>query len=135
MVVVCIAYYTVLSVQICNYAQKQCICSENSKNALDESFYGHFCPCRNAANFCHPGRPNAPGSSTVSSFFSTFISYVWLLKSCYFWRIIFALDCWIWDFCINVFLYKKDLRVKSYYAVEYSRSKDLVLGQQLISLS
>ena len=24
------------------------------KYALDESFYGHFCPRRKAANFCHP---------------------------------------------------------------------------------
>ena len=30
------------------------ICRENSKYALDESFYGHFCPRRKAANFCHP---------------------------------------------------------------------------------
>ena len=55
---VCIAYYTELNVQICNYAQKQRICRENSKHALDESFYGHFCPRRNAANSCHPGLLN-----------------------------------------------------------------------------
>ena len=39
---VCIAYYTVLNVQICNYVQKQRICRENSKRALDKSLYGHF---------------------------------------------------------------------------------------------
>ena len=49
-----IAYYTVLNLQICIYAQKQRICRENSKYALDESFYGHFCPRRRAANFCNP---------------------------------------------------------------------------------
>ena len=27
----------------------------SSKYALDESFYGHFCPRRKAADFCHPG--------------------------------------------------------------------------------
>ena len=30
------------------------ICRENSKYALDESFHGHFCLQRKAANFCHP---------------------------------------------------------------------------------
>ena len=49
-----IAYYAVLNLQICIYAQKQRICRENSKYALDGSFYGHFCPRRGAANFCHP---------------------------------------------------------------------------------
>ena len=51
---VCIAFYTELNVQICNCAQKQRICCKNSKHALDEPFYGHFCPRQNAANFCHP---------------------------------------------------------------------------------
>ena len=41
--------------QICNYAQKQCICRENCKYAFDENFHGHFCPRRKAAKFCHPG--------------------------------------------------------------------------------
>ena len=50
-----IAYYTELNLQILNYAQKQHICRKNSKNALD--FYGHFCPRRKAANFCHPEVP------------------------------------------------------------------------------
>ena len=40
--------------QICNYAQQQHICRENSKYTHDESFYGHFCLRRKAANFCHP---------------------------------------------------------------------------------
>ena len=31
------------------------ICRENSKYALDESFYGHFCPRRKAGNFFQPG--------------------------------------------------------------------------------
>ena len=35
---VCIAYYTELNVQICNYAQKQRIRRENSKSAHDKSF-------------------------------------------------------------------------------------------------
>ena len=34
--------------------QKRRICRENSKYALDEIFYGHFCPRRKAAKFCHP---------------------------------------------------------------------------------
>ena len=33
------------------------ICRENSKYALDENFYGHFCPRRKAANFWHLGSP------------------------------------------------------------------------------
>ena len=41
--------------QICDYVQKQRICRENCKYALDESFHGHFCPRRKAAKFCHPG--------------------------------------------------------------------------------
>ena len=49
-----IAYFTELNLQICDYEQKQRIRRENSKSAHDKSFYGHFCPCRNAANFCHP---------------------------------------------------------------------------------
>ena len=51
-----IAYYTVLNLQICNYAQIRRICRENGKYALDESFYDHFCPRRKAANFCHPSQ-------------------------------------------------------------------------------
>ena len=27
---------------------------KNSKYALDGNLYGHFCPRRKAANFCHP---------------------------------------------------------------------------------
>ena len=42
---VCIAYYIELNVQICNYAQKQRICRENSKYAPDENFCGH-CGCQ-----------------------------------------------------------------------------------------
>ena len=49
-----IAYYTELNLQICIYTQKQPICRESSKYALDKKFYGHFCPRRKAANFCHP---------------------------------------------------------------------------------
>ena len=37
-----IAYYTDLSLQICNYVQKQRICRENSKYAPDESFVAIF---------------------------------------------------------------------------------------------
>ena len=37
-----------------NLPQKQPICRENSRRALDKSFSGHFCPRRNAANFYHP---------------------------------------------------------------------------------
>ena len=40
--------------QICNYAQQRHICRVHSKYAHDESFYGHFCPHRKAANFCDP---------------------------------------------------------------------------------
>ena len=40
--------------QICDYAQKRRICRENCKYALDENSYGHFCPPRKAAKFCHP---------------------------------------------------------------------------------
>ena len=39
---VSIENYTELNLQICNYAQKQCICGETSKYTLDESFYGYF---------------------------------------------------------------------------------------------
>ena len=49
------AYFTELNLQICNYAQKRRTCREKSKYALDERFYGHFCPRWKAANFCHPG--------------------------------------------------------------------------------
>ena len=38
-----IAYFTELNLQICDYAQKQHICRENCKYALDENLYGHFC--------------------------------------------------------------------------------------------
>ena len=41
--------------QIYNYPQKRRICYENSKYAFDKIFYGHFCPHRKSANFCHPG--------------------------------------------------------------------------------
>ena len=43
------------SCNFCNDAQKGRICRKNSKYALDENFYGHFCPRRKAANFCHLG--------------------------------------------------------------------------------
>ena len=33
-----ITFYTELNLQICSYAQKRCICSENSKYAPDEIF-------------------------------------------------------------------------------------------------
>ena len=52
--IVYIAYFTELNLQICDYAQKQRICRENCQYAFDEKFHGHFCPRRNAANFCHP---------------------------------------------------------------------------------
>ena len=51
---VCIAYFTELNLQICDYAQKQRICRENCKHALDERFHGHFCPRRKPAKSCHP---------------------------------------------------------------------------------
>ena len=35
-------------------AGKHCICRVNSKYAPDKNFWRHFCPCRKAANFCHP---------------------------------------------------------------------------------
>ena len=50
-----IAYHSELNLQICIYEQKRRICCENSKYLLDENSYGHFCPRRMAANFCHPG--------------------------------------------------------------------------------
>ena len=50
-----IAYYTAFNLHICNYTQKARICHKNSKYALDLDFCGHFCACRKAANFCHPG--------------------------------------------------------------------------------
>ena len=46
------AYYTELSLQNCNNAQKRRICRENSKYAPDENFCGHFCPHRKAATLC-----------------------------------------------------------------------------------
>ena len=49
-----IAYFTELNCQICDYAQKQRICRENCKHALDKNFHGHFCSQRKAAKFCHP---------------------------------------------------------------------------------
>ena len=52
-----IAYYTDLNFQICTYSQKRRICRENSQEAPDENFCGHFCPSRKAANFCHPEGP------------------------------------------------------------------------------
>ena len=51
---ICIAYNTELILSICEYAQKQRIFRENSKHAFDENLYGHFCPRRKVANFCHP---------------------------------------------------------------------------------
>ena len=39
-----LAYYTELSLQNCNYAQKQRICCKNSKYALDENLYVLFLP-------------------------------------------------------------------------------------------
>ena len=35
---------------------KTTVLRENSKYALEESFYGHLCPLWKAANFCHPGQ-------------------------------------------------------------------------------
>ena len=49
-------YYTELNVQVFNYAQKQRICREDCKYALDENFHGYFCPRRKAAKFCHPDK-------------------------------------------------------------------------------
>ena len=50
-----ISYYTDLDFHICKYAQKQRICRENSKYALDENFMAIFALAeRKAANFCHP---------------------------------------------------------------------------------
>ena len=112
---VSIVYYTELNVQICNYAQIQRICNENSKNALDESFYGHFCPRRNVANFCHPGRPNAPAVQCLRSLVLSYHMYDF--ENLVIFDVLFLL--WIVEFgifCINVFLYEKDLRVKSCYA-------------------
>ena len=43
-----IAYLTELILQICNYAQKRRICRKNSKYALDENLYDHFCPRQKA---------------------------------------------------------------------------------------
>ena len=51
---VCIAYFTELILQICDYAQKRRIWRKNFKYALDENFYCHFCSRRKAAKFCHP---------------------------------------------------------------------------------
>ena len=52
---VCIAYFTELILQICDYAQKRRIWRQNCKYALDENFHCHFCSRRKAAKFCHPG--------------------------------------------------------------------------------
>ena len=52
--IVYIAYFTELKLQMCDYAQKRHICREKCKYALDENFYGHFCPRRKVAKFCHP---------------------------------------------------------------------------------
>ena len=49
-----IAFYTESNLQNSNYAQKRCICRENSQQAPDENFYGHLCPRRKAVNFCQP---------------------------------------------------------------------------------
>ena len=49
-----IAYFTELNSKIWDYAQKQHICRENCKYALDERFHGHFCPRRKPAKSCHP---------------------------------------------------------------------------------
>ena len=54
---VCIAYFTQLNLQICDYAQKRRICRENCKYVLDENFHCHFCSRRKAAKFCHPDGP------------------------------------------------------------------------------
>ena len=40
---------------ILNKIRKFAITRKNSKYAPDENFWGHFCPRRKAANFCHPG--------------------------------------------------------------------------------
>ena len=37
-----IAYFTELNLQICDYAQKQRICSWNCNYGFDENFNGHF---------------------------------------------------------------------------------------------
>ena len=39
-----LAYYTDINLEICNYAQKQRICCENCKYALDENFMAIFAP-------------------------------------------------------------------------------------------
>ena len=49
-----VAYQTKLNLQICNYLHKGRICRKNTKYALDDKFYGHFCSRRKAANFYHP---------------------------------------------------------------------------------
>ena len=64
---VCIAYYTELDLQICNYAQKLRICREKSKYVLDESFCGHICPRRKAVNFCHPDSQTCKSESALHS--------------------------------------------------------------------
>ena len=53
------AYFTDLDLQICDYAQKQCICRENCKCVLDKNFHGHFCPQRKAVKICHPAVTSA----------------------------------------------------------------------------
>ena len=53
--IVDIANYSELNLQICNYAHKRRICREKkSRYTLGKRFYGHFCPRRKGANFCHP---------------------------------------------------------------------------------
>ena len=42
--VIYIAYFTELSLQICNYVQKQRICNKNSKYTPDEIYIGKYCP-------------------------------------------------------------------------------------------
>ena len=61
-----ITYYTELDLQICNYMQKRRICRKNSKYALDENFYDHFCPRRKAANFCHLGDYLGTGETEIA---------------------------------------------------------------------
>ena len=48
----CISYWVELTnLQLC---AKTTHMSQNSKYALDESFYGHFCPHWKAADYCPP---------------------------------------------------------------------------------
>ena len=67
-----IACCTELNWQFCNYAAKRRICRENSKYAFDEKVYGHFCPQRKAAIFCHPRQKQNNIPVLVNVFFATF---------------------------------------------------------------